>query len=146
MLLVDDKPAKKEEAKSAATETKKDTRLYELRVYTCTEGNWEKEVAFTKDYVIKYFLKHDIKPVGVWVPAEKDTNKLYYMVEFPDSAARDKAWRNFFRDPEWKAVSKKFGTDNGRAVDDQRISNPVAVGDGLFATDENRRFGRTSSV
>jgi len=60
-----------------------------------------------------------MKIVGFWVPSDKDKgadNTLVYLLSYPDRAAREKAWEDFRKDPEWIAV-RDASEANGKLVD-----------------------------
>ncbi len=56
--------------------------------------------------------------VGYWVPADgaKAKNTLVYVLAYPSRAARDKAWSNFRKDPEWQKVFKQSHVDAGGKI------------------------------
>ncbi len=84
-----------------------DSRAFELRTYTAAPGKLEALHARFRDHTNRLFAKHGMKIVGFWVPSDKDKgadNTLVYMLEYPDRAAREKAWEAFRQDPEWIAV------------------------------------------
>ncbi len=99
-------------ADAAATDAAKDTRCYELRVYTAGEGKLDALHARFRDYTCKLFEKHGITNVGYWVPLENTEHKLYYIISFPSRAAQKTSWAAFMADPDWKsalAASEKDG-------------------------------------
>jgi len=100
---------------AAEKEAKKDTRIFELRVYHAAPGKMEALHARFRDSTIKCFKKHGIEVIAFWVPLDPKgaEEKLYYIVAFPSKEAADKSWKEFRDDPEWKAAkeaSEKEGT------------------------------------
>jgi NIPSNAP protein len=96
-----------------------DSRAFELRTYTAAPGKLEALHARFRDHTNRLFVKHGMKIVGFWVPSDKDKgadNTLVYMLEFPDRAAREKAWEAFRQDPEWIAA-RDASEANGKLVD-----------------------------
>ena len=87
-----------------AADAPKESRLFELRVYTATKGNLAKVEARFKDHTIKLFEKHGITNIGYWVPIKNDEEKLYYIVAHKDLKSRGESFKNFGADPEWKKV------------------------------------------
>ena len=83
------------------------TRVYELRTYTCFEGKLEALKARFRDHTISIFKRHGIESVAYWVPQdpEKSKNTLVYMVSHPSMEAAQKNWEAFRADPEWRKVS-----------------------------------------
>lgn len=95
-------------AQTNATEPK----LYEMRVYYCEPGRLDALLSRFRNHTTKLFEKHGMTNVGYWVPIENTDNKLVYVLSYPNLAARDKAWKDFSSDPEWKKVqsdSEKSG-------------------------------------
>jgi NIPSNAP len=108
----------------------KDSRCYEIRTYTAAPGKLEELHARFRDHTMKIFKKHGMKVVGFWGPADKENgseNKLVYVMEFPNRAARDKAWKAFGADPEWQAA-KTASEKNGRLT--EKVDSVI-----LMATD-----------
>ena len=83
------------------------SRSFELRTYTAAPGKLEALHARFRDHTNALFTKHGMTIVGFWVPSDKDKgsdNTLVYLLQFPDRAARERAWDAFRKDPEWIAV------------------------------------------
>ena len=97
----------------------KDSRCYELRIYHALPGKLEELHARFRNHTMRIFAKHGLKVVGFWGPTDKEQgaeNKLIYLLEFADRAARDKAWQAFRSDPEWQAA-QKASEANGKLVE-----------------------------
>jgi hypothetical protein len=108
----------------------KDSRCFEIRTYTAAPGKLEELHARFRNHTMKIFKKHGMKVVGFWGPADKENgseNKLVYVMEFPNRAARDKAWKDFGADPEWQAA-KTASEKNGRLT--EKVDSVI-----LLATD-----------
>jgi hypothetical protein len=96
-----------------------DSRAFELRTYTAAPGKLDALHARFRDHTNALFVKHGMKIVGFWVPSDKDKgadNTLVYMLEFPDRAAREKAWEAFRQDPQWIAA-RDASEAGGKLVD-----------------------------
>ena len=96
-----------------------DSRAFELRTYTAAPGKLDALHARFRNHTNRLFVKHGMKIVGFWVPSDKDKgadNTLVYMLEYPDRAAREKAWEAFRQDPEWIAA-RDASEANGKLVD-----------------------------
>ncbi len=93
------------------------SRVYELRTYTCYEGKLEALKARFRDHTIDIFKRHGIESIGYWVPEdpEKSKNTLIYIVAHPSRAAAEKDWKEFRDDPEWKKVAADSEA-NGKIV------------------------------
>ncbi len=91
-------------ATAFAAET--DTRCFELRVYYAAPGKLDDLHARFRNHTMKIFEKHGMANIGYWVPVENPENKLIYLLAFPNREAREKAWKAFGGDPDWKAAQK----------------------------------------
>ena len=92
-------------------------RLFELRTYTTNDGKLPELHDRFRDHTNKLFEKHGITLVGYWTPTEGPGagNTLVYILAFPDREAREKSWKAFIADPDWKAAYKA-SIANGRLV------------------------------
>ena len=96
-----------------------DSGAFELRTYTAAPGKLEALHARFRNHTNRLFAKHGMKIVGFWVPSDKDKgadNTLVYLRRYPDRAAREKAWEDFRKDPEWIAA-RDASEANGKLVD-----------------------------
>jgi hypothetical protein len=59
------------------------------------------------------FSKHGIDNIAYWVDEVGTSNRLTYMLGYPDLGAREKSWAAFAADPAWQQArveSEKDGT------------------------------------
>ena len=89
-----------------AMSAEKDTRLYEMRTYYAAPGKLDALQARFRDHTIKLFEKHGMTNVGYWTPINNQENKLVYILSYPNLEAREKSWKAFLADPEWKEAQK----------------------------------------
>src|SRR3954447_1991429 len=87
-----------------AADAPQDTRCYELRVYTAGEGKLDDLHTRFREHTCKLFEKHGMTNIGYWVAVDNKEHKLYYMLAYPSREAREKSWKAFMADPEWKAA------------------------------------------
>jgi len=94
-----------------------DDRVFELRVYTSTEGRLDDLEARFRDHTIRIFGKHKMEVIGFWTPTDEDGSKntLIYILAFESQEARGAAWQAFGADPEWQKVAEESGK-NGRIL------------------------------
>ena len=90
------------------------SRIYELRTYTCHDGKLEALKARFRDHTIAIFKRHGMESIGYWVPQdpERSKNTLIYILAHPSLEAAQKNWAAFRADPEWvkaKAESETAG-------------------------------------
>jgi len=103
--------------------------IYEIRVYEAVDGKFEAlRDRFVDVVSTKFFPKHGIELVGVFVAPEAD-GKLTYMTRFANEEARKAAWAGFAADTEWAATEKASET-NGPLMKAQTISilSPAVAG------------------
>ena len=91
-------------------------KYFEMRIYTAAAGKMDALHARFRDHTLKLFKKHGIESVAYWTAVdEKNVGKLYFVIAYPDKAARDTLWNAFAQDPEWKAA-QKASEANGKLV------------------------------
>lgn len=92
-----------------------DSRFFELRTYHVVPGKLEALHSRFRDVTNKLFTKHGMTVLGYWLAMTKEgqyENTLVYLLAFPSHQARDKAWKEFAEDQDWKkakADSEKDG-------------------------------------
>ena len=89
-------------------------RFFEMRTYYANPGKMPALNARFKDHTTKMFEKHGMTNIGYWSPqtGENAENTLVYILAYPSKEARDKSWKAFGEDPDWKkakADSEKDG-------------------------------------
>jgi hypothetical protein len=131
----------------------KDNRVYEMRTYYAAEGKLDALNVRFRDHTMKLFAKHGMTNLGYWTPIDNKERKLIYVLAYENAEAREKSWKAFVADPEWKKA-KEASEANGRlvakaesvfleATDYSPMIEPAAVGDRVFelrvytATDGN---------
>ena len=75
-----------------------------------TKGNWDDLHARFRNHTNKLFVKHGMDLIGYWVPQDKK-DTLVYILAYPSREAREKSWKGFLDDPDWKAAFKKSRED-----------------------------------
>lgn len=93
----------------------KDSRVFELRIYHAAPGKLDDLNKRFRDHTVKLFEKHGMENIGYWTPIDNTNNLLIYVLAFPDREARDKSFRAFGSDPDWRAAAKASEA-NGRLV------------------------------
>jgi hypothetical protein len=93
----------------------RDTRCYEMRIYYAAEGKLDELNARFRNHTVKLFAKHGMENLGYWMPIENPERKLIYFLAYPSRDAREKSWKAFTTDPEWRAAAKSSEA-NGKLV------------------------------
>lgn len=106
--------------------------LYEIRVYTASEGKAEAMRRRFLTEVVPRMPRHGIELVGVFTAPQdggKEDGRLTYITRFADEAARAAGWASFGGDAEWKAVKAATEVD-GPLLASQSVSvlSPAAAG------------------
>jgi hypothetical protein len=83
------------------------SRVFELRTYTCNDGKLEALQANFRDHHLETFKRHGIESIGYWVPTDPELAKttLIYLLAHPSRAAAEKNWAEFLKDPEFLKVA-----------------------------------------
>ena len=102
-------------AAESASLAAEELACYELRTYTAREGKLEALHNRFRNHTTKLFAKHGMVNVGYWTPQENDKHRLVYLLGYPNRQARDRAWKKFFEDPDWKKAYRE-SIANGRLV------------------------------
>src|SRR5262245_51624956 len=90
----------------------KDTKVYEMRVYYAMPDKLDALNARFKDHTMKLFDKHGLTNIGYFVPVgENKDNKLVYFISAPSKDARDKSFKEFGADPDWKKAAAESEKD-----------------------------------
>ena len=88
----------------AAEPAAPDPRLFELRIYTAHQGKLDPLLERFRKHTCAIFARNGMTNIGYWTPIDNPDSKLYYILAYPDKAARDAAWKAFAADPEWTAA------------------------------------------
>lgn len=89
-------------------------RLFELRTYTASEGNFFNLDARFSDHTINIFAKHGIDNIAYFHPMVDQagaSNTLVYLIAHKDEAAKNASWDGFREDPDWQ-VARKASEEN----------------------------------
>ncbi len=90
----------------------KETRLFELRVYTAAEGKLDALHKRFKDHAVKTIEKHGATVLGVWSPLDAKDAKVYVLLAHKDKDARAATFKAIGADEDWakaRAESEKDG-------------------------------------
>ena len=93
----------------------KDTLCYELRIYYTHPNKLNDLLKRFRNHTLKIFEKHGMTNVGYWTPLDNPEGKLYYILSYPNRAARDASWKAFGQDTTWKRVAAESEV-NGKIV------------------------------
>jgi hypothetical protein len=127
---------------SLAMSAEKDSRFFEIRTYYSPAGKLNDLHARFRDHTIKLFEKHGMTNIGYWTPIDNPENKLIYILAYPNKEAREKSWKAFLADPDWKRVQKETEANGAivsrsekiflNATDYSPEIKPSSAGDRVF--------------
>jgi pimeloyl-ACP methyl ester carboxylesterase len=90
-----------------------DTLCYEMRIYTATKGNLNNLMKRFRNHTTKLFEKHGMTNVVYLTPLDNAEEKLYYVLSYPNRAAREASWQAFMADTAWQSVQKMSEINGG---------------------------------
>ena len=95
-------------APPAADDVVRPGPIHQLRVYEMVERNKDAFNRRLRDQALRIMRRHGFDVVAIWEshPVSGPT-EFVYLLQWPDEAARDKAWAAFMADEEWKAVKRE---------------------------------------
>lgn len=85
-------------------------RLFEMRTYHTHPGKLPDLHKRFREHTNALFVKHGMTLVGYWVPEDQEET-LVYILAYPGKEAREKAWKGFMNDPDWKAAFEASHAD-----------------------------------
>src|SRR5437867_3177416 len=98
------------------TNTAKDSRCFELRMYTVDptrdgvgqfKGGIDDLHKRFREGEVEVFKKSGVEVLAVWQNLD-DPNTLIYLLAYKDRAVRDAGWAAFGADPKWKELQSKY--------------------------------------
>jgi pimeloyl-ACP methyl ester carboxylesterase len=101
--------------------TQLDTICYEMRIYTAQKGKLNDLLKRFRNHTTKLFEKHGMTNVGYWTPLDNPDEKLYYVLSYPNRAARELAWKSFSADTAWQSVVKASEANGGLVAKAENI-------------------------
>jgi hypothetical protein len=87
--------------------------LYEFRQYVIERGRMNDNHDRMANYNIELFRKNGVNAVGRWTTIAGPRMPLFcYLMQWQDSAERERCWGSFYADPEWATVRAKTNAGN----------------------------------
>ncbi len=84
--------------------------VFEMRTYYAHPGKLEALQARFRDHTTRLFTKHGITNLGYWVPIENPEQKLVYVLGYPNRESRERSWKQFAADEDWKTAKSRSET------------------------------------
>ncbi len=91
--------------------------VFEMRVYTTHPGKLGDLHNRFSQHTNSLFVKHGMRLIGYWTPTDgpESENTLIYILAYPSREAREKSWKGFMSDLDWKAAYAA-SIENGKLV------------------------------
>jgi pimeloyl-ACP methyl ester carboxylesterase len=90
-----------------------DTLCYEMRIYTAQKGKLNDLLRRFRNHTTQLFEKNGMTNVGYWTPLDNVDEKVYYVLSYPNRAARNQSWKTFMADTTWQRVQKESELNGG---------------------------------
>jgi dienelactone hydrolase len=98
---------------NASQKPQTDTLCYEMRIYTANKGKLNDLLRRFRNHTTKIFENNGMTNVGYWTPLDNVDEKVYYVLSYPNRAARETSWKNFMADTTWQRVAKESEINGG---------------------------------
>ena len=89
---------------------------HELRIYDIFPERREPFHARFRDHALRMFQRHGFKPLQIWETEVGGQLRMLYLLEWPDDATREAAWKHLLADPEWIEVKRRTQAEHGELV------------------------------
>jgi heme-degrading monooxygenase HmoA len=94
------------------------TRVQQLRIYEIDRENRDAFHERFRDHALRIMKKHGFEVVDLWESDTGDKLQLIYVLDWPDEATMESAWRAFLADAEWIDIKRRTAERHGRFVHD----------------------------
>ena len=92
--------------------------IHQLRIDEIFEHNKNAFHTRFRDHAARLMRKHGFHIVDMWESRRGARLEFVYVLEWPDAAARDAAWRAFMSDQEWSAIKRQTSAQHGDLVEE----------------------------
>ena len=90
--------------------------IQQLRIYEIFEHN---KAAFHdrfRDHAMRLMRGHGFRFLATWEAKRPERTEFVYLLEWPDLATKERAWRDFLADAEWKEIKRVTKAEHGDLV------------------------------
>jgi heme-degrading monooxygenase HmoA len=101
--------------------------IQQLRIYEIFEHNKAAFHARFRDHAIRIMRRYGFRILSMWESRRPDRTEFVYLMEWPDLATKEEAWRRFLADPEWVEIKRITREQHGDLVGEieDRVLEPV---------------------
>lgn len=90
--------------------------IRQLRIYEIFERNKDAFHARFRDHAMRIMARHGFTVLRTWETAHDGHTQFVYILEWPDLATKERAWREFLADAEWKEIKRVTAAAHGDLV------------------------------
>jgi hypothetical protein len=90
--------------------------IQQLRIYGIFEGNKAAFHARFRDHAMRIMSRYGFHILRTWETSHGGRTELAYILEWPDIATKERAWRAFLADEEWKEIKRVTAAAHGELV------------------------------
>src|SRR5258708_2168371 len=90
--------------------------IHQLRIYEIFERNKTAFHARFRDHAARVMRRHGFHILDMWEGRKDERLEFVYLIEWPDEAAKEAAWKTFMADPEWIAIKRETYASDGDMV------------------------------
>ncbi len=101
--------------------------VHQLRIYEIFERNKTAFHERFRDHCLRIMARYGFRVVAMWESRSADRTEFVYLLEWPDVATKDAAWRAFLADEEWKEIKRSTAARHGDLVGDIQDRTLVSV-------------------
>ena len=88
----------------------------QLRIYEIFEKNKAAFHARFRDHAMRIMKRYGFRVLALWESRTGDRTEFVYLLEWPDVATKESAWRAFLADEEWKEIKRVTNAEHGDLV------------------------------
>ena len=90
--------------------------IRQLRIYETFEGNKAAFHARFRDHALRIMARHGFHVLSTWETAHDGRSEFAYILEWPDLETKERAWRAFLADEEWREIKRQTAKAHGDLV------------------------------
>ena len=102
--------------------------IQQLRIYEIFEHNKAAFHARFRDHAMRIMRRYAFEFVAMWEVRTDERTEFVYLLNWPDVASKEAAWRKFRADEEWKEIKRVTAAEHGDLVGEieDRVLVPAA--------------------
>jgi hypothetical protein len=91
-------------------------RLQQLRIYEINRENRDPFHQRFQEHALRIMKKYGFDVIDMWESDTGENLQFIYVLDWPDRATMDSAWKSFLADAEWIDIKKRSAERHGRLV------------------------------